>query len=595
MNVNFIPQLLILMRLMHYSLETCEYVDRTHTWECTNLTDFEEIPNNPTYLIISKSNIQVIRPSLFTCDLSFNSLNKLWMPNNKIALLEPGSFKALRNLVELNFTKNNIKNISKGVFNGMYSLSLLDLSHNQIQTIDSNSFDRTDSLKKLYLNDNLISNTTFLINNCKNVDLLDLSNNRLEELQFVKSCWKLSKLNANRNNLSTFSTIDLGSQITFLDLSDNNISYIQRPDLKNLISLQTLNLSRNPLFAERNMHVDLFQDRYSLTSLNLSSTCIEKLSVGVFSPLRYLEVLDLSSNNLVYLPNSIFHDSITLKEVHLEYNRLSNFDFYFNSAASFNVDFNGNLVNCDSLLKIINRFGIGKFLGAKSYNTSNIYGIACQEKIVDFKKMETYTSSGTVNVQREHLSHMSNNQADFREIFAELKALLKQSVQNIPSLKEFFNETSLHLQDLRNSMRRQRFDDENLLMNLTNAFESLSKLANVLTKLKNDTDFKVLEEKNDIAVKQLIIELKSIILSLNNNLLSTRTDAFGLNSLQTMPSEALKNNSPTITSNSDSITSYCIVAILLAILCLLIIKQCERYKLSRNKHEESNPLNTLTV
>lgn len=653
MTINLALQLFIITAVIHYSLGICKEVPRCSSYqvgfcynniyilECTHLKSFTVITSNPSYLNVSQSNIQEIQPGSLRY---LTRLNKLWMANNSIAILEPGSFNGLSSLSELSLTKNNIKAIYKGVFSGMYTLSLLDLSHNQIQTIDSNSFTGTDSLNTLYLNDNLISDMTILTENCKNLEVLDLSNNKLEELEFVKSCTMLHILNVSRNNLSRFSGSELISAITSLDLSDNNVSYIQRTDLKNLVNLIQLNLSRNPLFEKMEMHVDLFQDTTLLKVLNLSFTSIKTLRAGVFSQTLLLEVLDLNSNKLTYLPNFIFHHLKFLKELHLRDNRLSS--FFYDGSTLNKLDLNGNLWNCDSLSNIIRKLGVKEILRGDSYNTTNIYGIACHEEVKDFEKVESYNSSGMDDLQKEYLSHLIKTQNDISETFAQLKTFLKQSTQNIPDLKDILNETTSHLQDLENLMIQQKFDEENLLSNLTDAFELFPKLAYVLTNLKSDADSKgfleekpdnitkqlitaifeeenllpnlknalvslpkvanelavfnsqadfrgTLEANNDSTLKQLIMELKNIILSFNSYLLFTKTDTSGANSLQTLHSKA--DSSPPATNKSDSAAFYCMIAILLAILCLLLIKEYRKYKHSRRNRQENNPLNSLVV
>lgn len=592
-------KLIILLGLICYSYEICEEQHTCFQYGgCGSInkcmfTNFEdEIHQTNRYanlarLYIYNSNIYEIQPWSFRY---YNSLIQLWMPNNNITILESGSFNGLSNLEGLYLTNNNIRTISKGIFNGMHSLYILDLSHNQIQSIGNNSFTGMDRLNILYLNNNQISTATALLNSCKSLTELDLSNNKLEKLQFIKNCTQLQMLHAANNNLNNFSGSELSTQITFLDLSDNNLRYIKRADLSNLSSLNQLDLSRNSLFDEQDMAVDLFQDRNLLKVLNLSCTSINRLSVGVFSQMQSLEVLDLSANNLTYLPDSLFHDLKLLRDLYLGNNRLSY--FYYDSPYLSRIDINHNLWICDSLSSVIKKLE-SKILRGNSYNTTNIYGIACYDEIKDFRKIETSNSSDVNDPQKEYFSHLIKTQTELRDAFRQIKTFLEQSTQNrrdssvnekldatLLDIKDILNETHSDIQSFGNLVWQQRLDEKILLINLTNSLGSFSKLENVLATLKNETDFtERVETKDEDTIKQLIIEMKNIIFSLNNNLLSTRSDASTSSTKQ--QTEAFKVSPPSVTIKSDTIALYCIVVIQLAMFGFFIYKQHRRHRNSR--------------
>ncbi|XP_042323452.1 leucine-rich repeat-containing G-protein coupled receptor 5 isoform X3 [Sceloporus undulatus] len=176
--------------------------------------------------------------SLETLDLNYNNLNEF-----------PTSVRALRNLKELAFHNNNIRSIPEQAFVGNPSLVAIHFYDNPIQIVGKSAFQHLPELKTLTLNGASqitefpdLTGTTSLesltltgaqitslpetvCNQLPNLQILDLSYNRLEDLPDFTACEKLQKI----------------------DLHHNEIYEIQVGTFQQLVSLRSLDLSSNLL------------------------------------------------------------------------------------------------------------------------------------------------------------------------------------------------------------------------------------------------------------------------------------------------------------------------------------------------------------
>ncbi|QHI35177.1 Internalin-A [Kordia antarctica] len=160
----------------------------------------------------------------------------------------------------------------------------------------------------LNLSNNRISNIDFLTN-LTSLEILDLSENKISNIDALKNLTSLTALNLYQNDISDISALSKLTSLTGLYLSDNQISDLK--PLSKLTSLTIMNLDNtqirdlNPL-SELTSLIDLsLQENQisdlnpiskltSLTELYLSSNQISNLkSLPKLTSLTYL---DLSSN-----------------------------------------------------------------------------------------------------------------------------------------------------------------------------------------------------------------------------------------------------------------------------------------------------------
>ncbi|GJQ72333.1 hypothetical protein Trydic_g3420 [Trypoxylus dichotomus] len=605
-------QLIILMDLINFAWSVCESVgtarscrDISDDGSCYNKFDeailrcnpftFDDVRSRYTSSYnVQYSNIYEIKPASFR---NSENLQRLTMARDNITILEPGSFHGLTNLHFLNLSYNNIQTMSKGVFTGLYNLRILDLSYNDIEVIDSSAIVGTDGLTYLYLNHNNIFDIPSFRNECQKLKHLDISNNRIEGLQFIESCEQLRYLNVANNNLTNFPSDSINAPIFYLDISGNNLNEIQGENLIKLVDLKVL---------------------------NLSSTSISKLSVGTFSPLEKLEVLDISSNNLSYLPDGFFYDiGSSLRKLDVSNNRLSYFR-YEGYPHLTEIGLNHNLWTCDSLSVIVKEQRAVIKRG-NAYNTTNILGIACDEEVKGFRNDNVYNSSDLNNLRNEYLKLIVKNQIDMRDTFTELKKFFLNQTSRpqinqmefsrnkdlLLDLKSFLNATDLNIQGYQNSIHHQTSRVE----------DSLTRLAEVLESLENNTAMMAsVEKQHENDVKQMI-ELQKVLVDLARRNYSTnywkkfegiqndlKQTLVGIKEvLTTKEQQQIGTESPLTAmhpqayqtssmNRSEIVALYCIFVTLLLMLIIILFILYRKYNyVIRSSNEENNPFSSIAI
>ncbi|XP_061109557.1 trophoblast glycoprotein b [Conger conger] len=136
----------------------------------------------------------------------------------------------------------------------------------------------------------------------------------------------LSLSGNNISQLSVDSFTDLLTQLTDLHLTGNKIEQVEPNSFTNLPSLRLLDLSNNRLHS---FSSEAFLVNNSLQELNLSRSLYDYSYNEISSLLQNgtpgLSVLDLSNNNLLYLPENIFSNSGNLSRLNLRNNSLVSF------------------------------------------------------------------------------------------------------------------------------------------------------------------------------------------------------------------------------------------------------------------------------
>ncbi|XP_043402045.1 toll-like receptor 3 isoform X2 [Chelonia mydas] len=253
-------------------------------------------------------------------DISHNQLNKL----------PPANLTKYSQLIYLDAGSNSLSKLQPELCQTLPLLKVLKLQHNQLRELTDNVFASCASLTELNLGSNIIEIKGNPFKNLKNLNILDVSHNRL---------------------LST----KLGSQpqlesLRELVLSENKITELKKEELDFLsnASLNRLDLSSNPLkefhtgclHAIGNLYglvlnnVELGENLTEKLCLELSGTRIQNLSLSQIqlsfihkSTFHGLQTTNLTALNLSknYL-NMIENDSLTwlssLENLNLEDNRI---------------------------------------------------------------------------------------------------------------------------------------------------------------------------------------------------------------------------------------------------------------------------------
>ena len=262
----------------------CYEVIGLHRWiiEMNN----KKLPSTQTN-ITSKDRYRLIE--------AYDDLVPNILTRNKLIQLYPN----LQQETEINLSKKKKKytdidlgTFSKDIFSDdLPNLRLLDLNNNRIQELQPGIFDNLQNLKKLFLNNNRISvlhHDTFY--NLQLLQELHLDNNQIRELQSLRL-----PSEGIFNNLP---------ELQVLYLNNNQIIEIQSGIFNNLPRLERLFLNNNQIIE---IQPGTFNNLPRLEKLFLNNNQIRELQPGTFNNLPRLEKLWLNNNQIRELqPNSYY-------------------------------------------------------------------------------------------------------------------------------------------------------------------------------------------------------------------------------------------------------------------------------------------------
>jgi Leucine-rich repeat (LRR) protein len=180
-------------------------------------------------------------------------------------------------------------------------LTEIDISSNKLTQLPSGIYD-LPKLKGIFnASDNLLNEISPDIKNLKNIKILDLSNNLLDQVpeEELGALYSLEELYLQYNKLDRFECSSGGSpSLLVLDLSNNELSKVL---FYGMSSLNILNLSNNRLMSY--LKTDLnFEGLLSLKELNLSKNNLNALIDNRLMVLNSLEKLNLSENRIYHIP-----------------------------------------------------------------------------------------------------------------------------------------------------------------------------------------------------------------------------------------------------------------------------------------------------
>ncbi|NXM83387.1 LRC32 protein, partial [Oenanthe oenanthe] len=250
------------------------------------------------------------------------SLVEIDLQRNIIMEIEEGAFETLANLSKLNLSTNSITCISD--FN-LRQLEILDLSRNSIETFSITKSNDEYSLRSLDLSGNKLLHFPVFPRVNKLVTL-NLSNNLIQltaespynKMDYMDNEWLDASFHLlDQKRSKNTSSLHL-SQLVYLDLSYNEIKSIPDGFFESMLSLHTLNLSKNCLQAFAIHHSALI----SLTVLDLSYNALQNLHLDA-GALPNLREFHIQNNNLQTLQFDIFSSLPSLRLLNLQSNNIS--------------------------------------------------------------------------------------------------------------------------------------------------------------------------------------------------------------------------------------------------------------------------------
>ncbi|XP_009080874.1 PREDICTED: negative regulator of reactive oxygen species, partial [Acanthisitta chloris] len=236
---------------------------------------------------------------------NLSSLESLSVARNVIMRLDSSIFTNLTQLLELNVEKNYIFEIDQA-FEGLQRLQRLSVAYNYLPCVVE--FGLTQ-LRVLNVSYNIIE--WFLAvetDDLFELEVLDLSHNRLLFFPVLPRQSKLRSLLLQDNELSFYQRLPNGTslanvtvQFLIIDGNSTNITTVRLWDELchiNLSSLRLLDMSQNQVWY---LPEGFLAQMPSLTHLKLNQNCLEAFHLSEDNPLAMLTELDLSQNRLVEL------------------------------------------------------------------------------------------------------------------------------------------------------------------------------------------------------------------------------------------------------------------------------------------------------
>lgn len=235
------------------------------------------------------------------CKKNFSKLTIMNVANNNLSSIADHSMDSSPSMVSLDLSNNSLYNVSKSSLAGGKSIECLSLSQNHIRDVFNYFCDYFPNMSHIDIHDNAFQSFNLdYLNACSSLTFLDLSNNSLEHLL------------GNTSNLE---------HLKVLNVSDNNLNYLT-DSLTELKSLELFDSSYNQI---ESLPDSLFSELKSLTLLDLSSNLINVSDNfdKVFSGLSGLHALNLSFNKIMLIPDNSFLELEMLKELYLGNNYIS--------------------------------------------------------------------------------------------------------------------------------------------------------------------------------------------------------------------------------------------------------------------------------
>ena len=293
---------------------------------------------------------------------NISQLNSLLSPLRNLTIIRfdknsieamPDSGILLSNIILFQATNNKLQVIKSGTFTGMHSLEMLYLGNNNIHTIEPGSFPL--SLKILNLTGNKLRTINTQFNNLNSLEYLVITHNHITD--FAKGALKnlpnLITLNLCHNDIRRIppNTFYYLRNLEDLILCRNNlnIDFRKSNPFSGLVKLKGLDLAYNNISSIDGLLTSSQRERCSsaqlvcktplfrhLSELYLTHNNIRMIDYRLWNKNEFvdgdeehsnirlvLDTLDLRGNKINHIDQNAFYDiSISPLKIHLQYNQL---------------------------------------------------------------------------------------------------------------------------------------------------------------------------------------------------------------------------------------------------------------------------------
>ncbi|KAM9337151.1 uncharacterized protein ABDE67_018456 [Symphorus nematophorus] len=260
------------------------------------------------------------------------NLQILKLQNTQLSKLNGAFKKPLPKLIQLRLNENKLTAIKCGELDGLQSLQNLSLHNNSIRTLERGSFIKLTNLTELQLQSNDLQKEAInngSLNDLINLRLLDIRDNHIHyedssallyppfsnlsllETLFFPGQHRRGKALLPRNFLEGLTNLKdfIGRNMQLLSLNKDTFTYTP--------GLQTLDLSSNDL---ANLHPELFSPIRSLKSIYISSINLRSLDFLKDANLTKLEFLQSRKNAYSVISEEVIKSLPALVYLDIQYN-----------------------------------------------------------------------------------------------------------------------------------------------------------------------------------------------------------------------------------------------------------------------------------
>ncbi|MBN3298512.1 NRROS regulator, partial [Amia calva] len=355
-----------------------DQIQRTAMYsDCLLMTVPSNLPQNIDELQLNKNYIKVLENSSLA---QYPQLRTLSCADNGLKSIEHGVFSNTPCLENLNLAKNSLEtgyhqtglalrllprlrvldlsgnelneDMASFILQNLTSLEVLSLSRNLLMRLDRSIFSSLHQLVELNLERNLLFEIEeHAFHSLQKLQRLSLAFNNLPCLMDFHLT-QLVVLNASHNAIEWFIATQDMEEVFYLetlDLSDNKLLFF--PLLPNRSHIRNLLLSNNQLsfyehLAENNSEdwptTIQFYNLNNITNVTTANLWDETL----YSNTSYLDLLDMSQNQIHYLPRGFLSKMPSLSRLRLGRNCLKSLDITSEEfpASLIELDLSNNLL-----------------------------------------------------------------------------------------------------------------------------------------------------------------------------------------------------------------------------------------------------------
>ncbi|KAI6178493.1 Leucine Rich repeat-containing domain protein [Aphelenchoides besseyi] len=346
---------LVELRLMNNSLTAVPYLGKLKNLQTLNLNrnELETVGeksfdglNDLVQLRLKKNKICSLPQSAF--DELKNRLELLDLSLNCFGAVPARVLRNFKLLKHLDLSSNSIDTLPDLQFMNLPELKEIRLSNNQIGNISSRSFVNVPALSHLYLRNNQLGaiDPSFL-QNFKQLELIDVSRNRIQKIPTFKELSMLKSVNFDQNEITRIDTLTFSNnpKLISINLGKNKISLIARNSFDGLVALNNLKLQENQLTT---IDAGVFDGMPKLQILILRNNTISELSNLSFASLPELTLIDLANNQIQTIPSGTFTTQKRLYWLDLSDNKITGLERGAFAAPVANILLDGNQLICDS-------------------------------------------------------------------------------------------------------------------------------------------------------------------------------------------------------------------------------------------------------